>query len=218
MIAPGVFPRRWRPMIWIVVVIAVVGVVAWQASAWTPTPASDQAGGATIQYGDTTGLTVYPVDERMPAPELAGVTLDGENLALADLSGHVVVLNVWGSWCSPCRAEAPDLARLARETASQGVRFVGIDTRDTEAAAEAFVRTFNIPYPSLVDPDGQLLLQFEGIIPITAVPSTLVIDAQGNIAAKVVGRVTYATLRGLIEDELAGNTGKPSEPVSRGGS
>lgn len=203
MSSPRFFTARWRPVLWVVVVLGVVGVVAWQASAWDP-PASvsEEAGSAAIQYGDATGLSVYPVGERIPAPNLEGVTLDGEPLALADLSGHVVVLNVWGSWCSPCRAEAPELARLARETASEGVRFVGINTRDTTAAAQAFVRTFDIPYPSVVDSDGQLLLQFEGIIPITAVPSTVVIDSRGDIAAKVVGQITYATLRGLIDDEL----------------
>ncbi len=218
MSSPWFHAARWRPVLWVVVVLGVVGVVAWQASAWdAPAPASGEAGGGAVQYGDATGLSVYPVDERMPAPDLEGITLDGEPLALADLSGHVVVLNVWGSWCSPCRAEGPELARLARETASEGVRFVGIDTRDTTAAAQAFVRTFDIPYPSVVDSDGQLLLQFEGIIPITAVPSTLVIDSQGDIAAKVVGQITYATLRGLIDDELNLTTRDGSAEAGRSG-
>lgn len=217
MSTPGFFSLR--SSIWVVVVLGVVGLVAWRASVWkAPEAETDRPGDAAVRYGDASGLTVYPAEERTPAPDLEGVTLDGDQFALSDLSGNVVVLNVWGSWCSPCRAEAPDLARLARETARQGVRFVGIDTRDTTAAAKAFVRAFDIPYPSVVDPDGQLLLQFEGVIPITAVPSTLVIDADGNIAARVVGKITYATLRGLIEDELATQTGEASQPGSRRGS
>ncbi|MBA3266480.1 MAG: TlpA family protein disulfide reductase, partial [Nocardioidaceae bacterium] len=175
-------------------------------------------GAGATPYSGTTGLTIYPPDERIEAPDLQGVTLDGELFALTDLAGRVVVLNVWGSWCSPCRAEAPDLAKLARETADRGVRFVGIDTRDTTAAAQAFVRAFNIPYPSIADPDGQVLLELAGIIPVTAVPSTLVVDRQGNVAAKVVGQVSYATLRGLLEDELARTEDAPSKATSRGSS
>ena len=217
MSAPRELSPRRRRAVWVVVVLGLVGVVAWQANAWNPpTTDTDQAGGTSIRFGDETGLTVYPIAQRPAAPNLEGVTLDGDQFALSDLSGQVVVLNVWGSWCSPCRAEAPDLARLARETESQGVRFVGIDTRDSTAAARAFVRSFDIPYPSVVDPDGQLLLQFEGIIPITAVPSTLIIDSRGNVAAKVVGQITYSTLRGLIDDELARSIERPSQPAPRG--
>lgn len=150
-------------------------------------------------------------------PDVEGNTLDGDRLALSDLAGNVVVLNVWGSWCGPCRAEAPDLARLANETANKAVRFVGIDTRDTTAAAQAFVRSFDIPYPSIVDVEGKLLLEFDGLVPLTAVPSTLVIDPQGNVAAKVIGQITYETLRGVIEDELA-TARKSGNTAPQGGS
>lgn len=121
-----------------------------------------------------------------------------------------MVLNVWGSWCSPCRAEAPDLARVSRETYDSGVRFVGIDTRDTDDAARAFTRSFHITYPSIIDEQGELLLGFSGVIPISAVPSTVVIDRDGGVAARVVGRVDEATLRGLIDDELEETLRQPS--------
>ncbi|MBA2559737.1 MAG: TlpA family protein disulfide reductase, partial [Propionibacteriales bacterium] len=121
-----------------------------------------------------------------------------------------------GSWCGPCRAEAPDLARLARETAARGVRFVGIDTRDTAAAAKAFVRFFHVPYPSIVDEDGRVLLAFRDVIPVSAIPSTLVVDTDGNIAAKVVGQVTYSTLRGLVEDELPARMAGDGSQASTG--
>lgn len=150
-----------------------------------------------------TGLAVYAPAQRPAAPQVAGTTLDGERLALSDLRGRVVVLNAWGSWCPPCREEAPQLARAAREFADQRVRFVGIDVRDSRQAATAFVREFDIPYPSWFDPDAQLLLRFRGLIPVHAIPTTVVIDPSGHIAARVVGKVTYPMLRGLITDVLA---------------
>lgn len=191
-----------------VVVVAATGLVLWRIDQPGEAPAGHRA--AQQGNGAASGLTAYPSGGRPPAPELAGETLDGSRIGLADLRGHVVVLNVWGSWCMPCRKEAPDLARAARETSPQGVRFVGIDTRDNADAARAFVRTFKVPYPSLIDKDGQLLLAFNGVIPVSAVPSTVVVDPDGRIAARVVGPVTYDTLRGLIDDVRAESRGSGS--------
>ncbi len=187
------------------VVVSLTGGagIAWAAIDWRPPSTQVDGVGRTSASDDSIGLTMYSRRNRRPAPAVEGVTLDASRLALADLTGHVVVINVWGSWCSPCRAEAPILARLARETAASGVRFVGVDTRDRSAAARAFVRHFKIPYPSIVDTDGQVLLRFSGVIPISAIPSTLVVDPEGRIAARIIGKVDYTTLRGLITDELA---------------
>ena len=149
------------------------------------------------------GLDLYPVNQRVQAPALKGTTLDGEPCALSSLSGKTVVVNVWGSWCAPCRAETSDLVRLANENADRGVRFVGIDTRDNPAAAKAFVRSFQVPYPSIDDPHGAVLLSFRGVVPTSVVPSTVVIDRQGRIAARIIGPVTYPTLKGILDDELA---------------
>ncbi len=146
------------------------------------------------------GLTLYDHSDRVLVPEVSGKSLDGTDLSLAALRGHVVVLNVWGSWCAPCRAEAPDLARISRATAPEGVRFVGIDVRDNSGAARAFASRFGITYPSFDDEHGLVLAQFAGLIPVSAVPSTIVIDAQGMIRARVVGRIDPKTLRGLISD------------------
>lgn len=146
------------------------------------------------------GLTLYPGDAGIPLPNVTGKTLDGARLDLADLRGNVVVLNVWGSWCAPCREESPDLVQVASETQDRAVRFVGIDVRDNPAAAKAYERTFGITYPSFDDQDGTILAQFSGIIPVSAVPSTAVIDKQGVVRARVVGIIDATTLRGLIED------------------
>jgi thiol-disulfide isomerase/thioredoxin len=203
----GVPPTRSgrRRKAWLAVGgIALLVAASWQLGMWRSTPVEKRSDGvAASSAGDfATGLTVYRAGQRPPLPALSGPTLDGKQLDIQTLAGHVVVLNVWGSWCGPCRAEAPDLSKLARQTSNRGVRFVGIDTRDTVDAARAFMRHYQISYPSLVDKQGELLLNLNGVIPITAVPSTVVVDADGNIAAKVVGRIDYTTLKGIITDLL----------------
>ena len=153
--------------------------------------------------GDGT-LTVLPVDQRPAAPAIDGTTLDGKPWSSADTAGKVVVYNVWGSWCAPCRAEAPALVAASKRTSDKAV-FVGLNTRDLDTAApQAFVRAFDVPYVNLYDPDGALLLKFSGQLPASAIPSTLLVDPQGRIAARVIGETTEATLVGLIDDLAAG--------------
>ena len=149
-----------------------------------------------------TGLTRWLPTKRAQAPNLSGETLTGSHLSLRQFRGQVVVLNAWGSWCAPCRAEAPDLRRVATETRAQGAQFIGIDTRDNAPAARAFVAKYRIPYPSLID-DGSLLLALRDTVPAQAIPATIVLDREGRVAARVVGRVRYSTLRGLVDDALA---------------
>lgn len=181
------------------VVLVIVGIAAtalWQASRLR-TQVSDSAS----SRGDMgTGLTLYPGSKGIPLPTLSGRTITGDTLSLRELRGHVVVLNVWGSWCAPCRAEAPDLAAISKETEPRGVRFVGIDVRDNPAAGRAFERNYGISYPSFDDRNGLVLAQFTGILPVGAVPSTVVADRAGVIRARVVGRVDGKVLRGLIRD------------------
>lgn len=149
-------------------------------------------------------LTRVAVDKRQAAPVLSGTDLDGKPLSTASFSGKVVVINVWGSWCAPCRHEAPVLVAVAAETAGVA-QFVGINTRDLDPApARAFVRNFAITYPSFYDPDGALLVRLSGQVPPNAVPTTLILDRQGRVAARVIGETTQATLTGLIGDIAAG--------------
>lgn len=146
---------------------------------------------------------VLPEAERPPAPELSGPTLEGGTWSLADQLGNVVVLNVWASWCAPCRAEAPTFAEVSAATADQGVQFVGLNTRDTDAAARAFVSRYGLTYPNLVDDDGSLQLQFRDTLPPQAIPSTVFIDSQGRVAARVLGEVDGTRLRGIIDTLVA---------------
>ena len=148
--------------------------------------------------------SVKAADRKQPG-EVSGRTLDGEQVSLADFRGKVVVVNVWGSWCGPCRAEAPMLAQASRDLAGKGVVFLGIDSRDpSKDAAKAFVRRFDIPYASLYDQQGATLLAFHGTLTPNSVPSTVVVDPQGRVAGSVLGNLSRTTLDDLVEDARAG--------------
>jgi thiol-disulfide isomerase/thioredoxin len=140
------------------------------------------------------------------APAVTGTTLSGQHFSLAAERGNVVVINFWGSWCAPCRAEAPVLGALARYFQAKHVQFVGDNVLDYPASAEAFERTFNISYPSLNDPGEHVALAFHDTVAVAAIPSTLVIDRTGHIAARVVGEVSYNGLKALISAVLAGKS------------
>ena len=163
-----------------------------------------EAVGSSGQQGFVSGTGVVHVlapDEREQPGPIAGETLDGEQVSLDDFAGKVVVVNVWGSWCAPCRAEAPMLAEAADDLADDGVVFLGIDSRDpSRSAAQAFVRRFGIGYPSIYDQEGRTLLAFRGTLPPNAIPSTVVIDEQGRVAASVLGEISRTTLYDLVEE------------------
>lgn len=154
------------------------------------TPSSTTSGDPAL----TLGLSTYAPDQRVALPAISGPTLDGPTLDLHSLSGSVVVLNVWASWCSECRSESPALAKLATDPRLSQVRFVGIDEQDKPAAARSFAAAAGTTYPHLVDPDGSLLAQVP-LVPSTAIPSTVVIDQNGRVAARVIGAVDVASLR-----------------------
>lgn len=153
-------------------------------------------------------ITTLAVSEREQPGEVRGETIDGEPISLGDYAGQVVVVNVWGSWCAPCRAEAPDLVAAAEELADDNVAFLGINSRDlNQAAAKAFVRRFEVPYPSIYDQKGQTLLAFHGTLTPNSIPSTVIIDAEGRVAASVLGEVTKTTLVDLVEEVSTRSTG-----------
>lgn len=214
---PLLSKRAWS----VVVGTGLLGVVVltWSLGWWVGAAPSAQGGfagksGSTSHYGSVgnvaAGLTMFAAEDRPMVPALQGSTLDGVPFDLASLRGHVVVVNAWASWCGPCRAESPGLSRASKATYRQGVRFVGIDTRDQASAAQAFRRAFGITYPSVVDTDGRLMLAFAKVIPISGIPSTLVIDPAGHITARVIGPIDYTTLRGRISDVLKEARGNPA--------
>jgi len=152
------------------------------------------------------GATLFAAGARPAAPAVTGTTLTGRKLTLSSYRGSVVVLNFWGSWCAPCRQEAPALSALATYFQAAGVRFVGIDIRDSTATAEAFLRGYRISYPSLNDPGDEIALAFRDTVPPEGIPTTLVIDRAGRIAARIVGGVTYDGLKDLIAQIAAGRS------------
>ncbi len=181
--------------------VAVLAAVVMLAGGCSGDAGTDSDGFIGFEEG-TGSVLILPPDEREMAPELTGTTLDGDELSTADFAGQVIVLNVWGSWCAPCRAEAPELVEAAEQLPD--VQFIGINTKDLDPVpAQAFVRSFGVDYPNLYDPDGTLLLGF-GQVPPKAIPSTLVIDESGRVAARMLGEVTTTVLTGVVDDVQAG--------------
>ncbi|GAA1433484.1 TlpA disulfide reductase family protein [Streptomyces thermospinosisporus] len=162
-------------------------------------------GGDTNFVTGTDGISTAAKGERAAAPELSGETVDGKQLDVADYKGKVVVLNVWGSWCNPCRAEAKYFTKVANDYAGKGVQFVGINTRDTNIrAARAFEEDFDVPYPSLYDPTGKLMLRFpKGTLNPQTVPSTLVLDRDGKIAARSLSPLSEERLLKMLKPVVA---------------
>jgi thiol-disulfide isomerase/thioredoxin len=183
--------------------LCAVGLLTVTLAACSSGEVDDQTGGNGQAFveGDGTVTVISPAD-RVAAPDLSGTTLDGTSYSMAEHAGDVVVANVWASWCAPCRAEGPALAALAKELRKDNVSFVGINTRDQEAAARAFQDHFHLGYPSISDPDGALMLTFGTSAPRN-IPSTVVIDRQGRIAVTVAGSITYSGLRDLVQQVAA---------------
>lgn len=197
---------RRRTLVAVVAVAIAFFGGTWAFGLWSPRVPTDSGESSAYSLdgkGVSTGVSIFPPGKRVAAPVLDGELVDGGKFRADSLRGDVVVVNVWGSWCAPCRAEAPDLARVARETEAKGVTFLGIDVRDDRASAQAFTRLYDITYRSLFDPNGRQLVKFSGVIPINAVPSTVIVDREGRVAAGVIGPVDYTTLSGLVEDVLA---------------
>jgi peroxiredoxin len=188
--------------------LALTGALTLSALAGLTACSGDQAGpsgGDTNIVQGTGEVTEVAPADREDAPDISGETLDGEQLSLSDFRGQVVVLNVWGSWCAGCRAEAPHLAAVAEETADQDVAFLGINTRDLdEVPARRFEESYDITYPSLYDPTGRLLLEFpSGSLNPQAIPSTLIIDREGRIAVRAIKPLSSEELREILNPVIA---------------
>lgn len=153
------------------------------------------SGGKNYIAGDGSVMELS-IDERDETVEFTGQTFDGETISNASLDGPALV-NFWYASCAPCRVEAPDLAELSEEYADE-VTFVGVNVRDAADTAAAFERTFNIDYPSLEGRDGKVLLDFADYVPPQAVPTTLILDDDGRVAARVLGAVERSTLNSLL--------------------
>lgn len=187
----GARRRVLWPLIALLVLAGIAGALAWWARTTTAVD------GASSYIATPGVLSLVAPDQRLPGPALRGALLDGTGFDSAAWAGDILVVNFWGSWCPPCRAETPELVRVANATRDQGVKFLGVDVRDNLASAQAFVRNYSVPYPSIFDPDNQALLAFRGLPP-NAVPTTFVMDRRGRIAARALGRINAAQLTAVL--------------------
>lgn len=154
------------------------------------------SGGKNYIAGDGSVMELA-VDERGEPVEFSGETFDGDTISTDQLDGPTLV-NFWYAACAPCRVEAPDLADLSQEYADE-VDFVGVNVRDAADTAEAFERNFSIEYPSIEGRDGKILLDFAEYVPPQAVPTTLILDDEGRVAARILGAVERSTLKSLLD-------------------
>ena len=185
---------------------ALVALLILAACARTGADEQSRSAGQ-VGYPDVPrNLTRVPPDQRKELPTVSGHVLgSNQTISTQDYRGKVVVINVWGSWCPPCRKEAPDLQSASVET-KDVAQFVGITSKDYDPApAEAFVRSFEITYPSIYDPTGRVLLAFAGDLPPSAIPSTMIIDREGRLAVRVLSEVSKITLVDMINDVADGH-------------
>jgi len=182
------------------VLVAALAVTASTASACTDVNGTD---GKSYVTGDGRVRQIDPAERGDPV-DVRGETLDGDQLDLADLRGNIVVVNVWGSWCPECRTEMPLLVDAADEL-PDGASLVGINIRDDPDEARAFVRSAGIPFPSIDDPGSQQLLAFPPPFNPRDTPSTVVLDAEGRVAALIRGELpSKLTLLDVVADVANG--------------
>lgn len=177
--------NRARPRHTALLVVALLAVLGLGAC-------SEGVGGAKNGYisGDGQTIRIDPADRGEPI-ELTGDDLDGQPLDLASYRGKPLVINVWGSWCGPCRSEMPLLVDIVGEL-GENAPMIGINIRDENAAARAFMRNKFGTWPSIESKDGKALQPFmdSGLVNPKTIPTTLVLDDEGRVAAAVQGEIT----------------------------
>ncbi len=180
------------------VVITTAVLAALLAAALAVTLADPGARARSASESD--GVVQYQPGQRPAAPDFTATSLTGATIKLSSYRGKTVVLNFWGSWCPPCRDEAPTLAVLAQQYGKQGVAFLGDDVGDTPANALAFTKSIGIGYPSINDPGYAVVQKFSQVAPVSDTPTTVVIDKTGHVVGMVLGKVSYGQMTTLLRD------------------
>ena len=185
---------------------AAVAALTLLAGCSTDPLADQYSQGTTKNYisGEGTISEIKAADRGEPV-SFESVTDSGDDVSSADYAGKVLVLNFWYAGCPPCRVEAPELEQVNQAFQGQDVAFLGVNVRDQPAQSLSFAETLGVTYPSVIDADnGNLLLAFAGTVAPNAVPTTLVIDKQGRVAARFLGAIDGpSSLRTIINDTLA---------------
>jgi thiol-disulfide isomerase/thioredoxin len=153
--------------------------------------------------GDGT-VTEFALGSRPKAADWSGVSESGDSLSSNQLAGVITVINFWYAGCAPCRVEMPELIKLQDQFLGDEVQFIGVNVRDTSETALAFARQINLNFPSVMDAKtGSVVLAFTGVVTPQAVPTTLVIDSEGNVSARVLGRIDKGILEELIKTVIS---------------
>jgi thiol-disulfide isomerase/thioredoxin len=180
-------------------VLALVGAALLVAGCSTGKDAVDVNNGGEFRFvAGTPAGEVIPEKDRQRAPEFAGTLLDGTKYSSSALSGDVAVINFWGSWCPPCRVETPEFQQVYGDVQGDGVQFLGINVKDDQQLADAFLASKGITFPSLFDPRGEVALAFRDY-PANAIPSTIVLDRDGRVAAVYTAAVKSDDLRTVLD-------------------
>ncbi|NEM07345.1 TlpA family protein disulfide reductase [Geodermatophilus normandii] len=183
---------------------AVLASAALLTGCSTGAGAVDVSNGGQFRFvAATPAGEVIPEGDRASAPDFGGTLLGGGDWNSDELAGQIAVLNFWGSWCPPCRVETPQFQEVYTEVRDEDVAFVGLNVKETdEQFAQAFVDSEGIEFPSLYDPAGEVALAFRDY-PANAIPSTIVLDREGRVAAVYTGEVAQDDLRAVL-DRLLG--------------
>jgi thiol-disulfide isomerase/thioredoxin len=186
-----VFKAKRRTVVTVTAVAAVLLAGALAATLLTS---------GNSNTASASNMVEYPAGHRPLAPDITGTSLTGTAIKLSSYRGKTVVLNFWGSWCAPCRGEAPVLALLDKQYGAKGVAFLGDDVGDTPANALAFTRGVGISYPSINDQGYAVVAQLAQVVPVSDTPTTVVIDKTGHVAGTIIGAVNYGEMTTLLHD------------------